>query len=143
MFKLDPEGNYMRVNSYENDGFFGELALLHGDRRAATVTSLTEGTLWAIDRDSFRKIILSHEFKKIWSYEEFLRDVPLMKTLRDEEIWKVADALKPEMFLEGDVIIREGESGDCMYFIEDGRVSVLCSKCELQSFIFIFATNLL
>ncbi|XP_063726686.1 cAMP-dependent protein kinase type II regulatory subunit-like isoform X2 [Symsagittifera roscoffensis] len=118
---------FKKVNEYQHEGFFGELALLHGDKRAATVTSLTEGTLWAIDRDSFRNIILSHEFRRIWSYEAFLRDVPLMKLLSEEEIWRVADALQPEMYLKGDVIIYQGQKGgNCMYFIEDGQVSVYC-----------------
>ena len=89
VLKLTVDNRYEKVHEYRDEGFFGELALLHGDRRAATVTSITEGTLWAIDRDSFRKIILSHEFQRIWSYEAFLRDVPLMKMLKEEEIWKV------------------------------------------------------
>ena len=118
---------FQLVHSYQDKGFFGELALLHGDKRAATVRSVSEGTLWAIDRDSFRKIILSHEFKRIWSYEAFLRDVPLMQMLADEEIWRVADALQPEMHMEGDLIIKEGDTGDSMYFIEEGTVSISCS----------------
>ena len=51
-----------------------------------------------------------------------------MQMLADEEIWRVADALQPEIHFEGDLIIREGDTdSDSMYFIEEGTVSISCS----------------
>lgn len=37
----------------------------------------------------------------------------------------LADALVPRMFTEGDVIIKQGDAADGMYFVEDGTVRVV------------------
>ena len=46
------------VFSYDNKGSFGELALMYNCPRAATVIAKSEGTLWCVDRLSFRNIIV-------------------------------------------------------------------------------------
>ena len=70
-----------------------------------------------------------------------------MKLLSEEEIWRVADALQPEMYLKGDVIISQGQKGgNCMYFIEDGQVSVYCrtpTNTVTSNGNFFLATNFL
>ena len=44
------DGEEVKVASYDNKGSFGELALMYNAPRAATVTSVDGGTLWALDR---------------------------------------------------------------------------------------------
>ena len=53
---------------------FGELALMYSKPRAATVTALTDGCLWEIDRRSFREILKKSSTKN------------LMRTLRSVEV---------------------------------------------------------
>jgi cAMP-dependent protein kinase regulator len=43
-----------KVAEAVNGGSFGELALMYGSPRAATVTARTDGGLWALDRAAFR-----------------------------------------------------------------------------------------
>lgn len=45
------------VHTYEGKGNFGELALLHNLPRAATVQAITKGSLWVMDRQTFRRIM--------------------------------------------------------------------------------------
>jgi CRP-like cAMP-binding protein len=53
-----------QVAEYSAGGCFGELALMHGDPRAATVTADSDCELWALDRDTFRRIVMLAAFNK-------------------------------------------------------------------------------
>merc|ERR1711935_1090267 len=51
-------GEDKKVASYDNVGAFGELALMYNAPRAATVMSVDGGTLWALDRQTYTRIIV-------------------------------------------------------------------------------------
>lgn len=46
------------VTNISEGGSFGELALIYGTPRAATVKAKTDLKLWGIDRDSYRRILM-------------------------------------------------------------------------------------
>lgn len=46
------------VTNISEGGSFGELALIYGTPRAATVRAKTDLKLWGIDRDSYRRILM-------------------------------------------------------------------------------------
>lgn len=117
-------GTDTKVGSYDNKGSFGELALMYNTPRAATITATTEGLLWAMDRETFRCIVLKKAFQKRQMYEQLLEGVPLLKELNHYERMSIADALKTSIFSAGDRIIEQGQAGQEMYFIEDGKVRV-------------------
>ena len=50
---------------YNSGGAFGELALLHGEPRLATVRATENCVCWALDRDTFRKIMMSTG-RQVW-----------------------------------------------------------------------------
>ena len=62
-------------------GSFGELALIYGTPRAATVKAATDVKLWGIDRDSYRRILMGSTIKKRKLYQEFLSRVPILGKL--------------------------------------------------------------
>jgi CPA1 family monovalent cation:H+ antiporter len=55
---------------------------------------------------------------------ELLGTVPLLQGLSESLLNQLADLAKPVTFLQGDVIIGEGEHGDALYIITHGVVSV-------------------
>lgn len=113
-----------RVMNVGPSGSFGELALIYGTQRAATVKATTNVKLWAIDRITYRRILMTTTMRKRKLYESFLEKVPILAPLQKYERLTVADALEPETFNDGDVIIRQGEPGDAFYIIVDGEVRV-------------------
>lgn len=60
IFSLSPQVyvNGEWVTSIGEGGSFGELALIYGTPRAATVKAKTDLKLWGIDRDSYRRILM-------------------------------------------------------------------------------------
>merc|ERR1711970_1589293 len=112
-----------KVASYDNKGSFGELALMYNAPRAATVTSVDGGTLWALDRQTYTRIIVRANAKKRRTYEQFIETVHLLKTLEEFERQKIADAMEPKKFEDGDMIIEQGDTKtDYFYFVMDGEV---------------------
>ncbi|XP_012523571.1 cAMP-dependent protein kinase type II regulatory subunit isoform X2 [Monomorium pharaonis] len=112
------------IHTYDNRGAFGELALLYNMPRAATVKAITPGTLWAMDRQTFRRILLKSAYKKRKMYETLINKVPMLKSLEAYERMNLADALVPKQYSDGEQIIRQGDTADGMYFVEDGVVRI-------------------
>ncbi|SCU81450.1 LANO_0B03136g1_1 [Lachancea nothofagi CBS 11611] len=113
-----------KVNSSGPCSSFGELALMYNSPRAATVLAATDCVLWALDRLTFRRILLGGSFKKRILYDEFLKSMPVLHSLTTYDRAKLADALDTEIYQPGQIIIREGDSGDNFYFIEFGEAEV-------------------
>lgn len=93
--------------------------------RAASIVSITPCTLWALDRVSFRTILLDHTSRKRRLYESFLSTVPILSSLQLAERAKIADVLESRTFNAGEDVIREGEAGDEFFLIEAGSATAL------------------
>eukprot|EP01027_Heterolobosea_sp_BB2_P003885 GEZU01005849.1.p2 GENE.GEZU01005849.1~~GEZU01005849.1.p2 ORF type:complete len:417 (+),score=133.88 GEZU01005849.1:160-1410(+) len=113
-----------KVGTVAPGGTFGELALIYGKPRAATVKAQTDVRVWAIGRETYRKILLNQTQTKRRQYEEFLKKVPILESLTDYERLTIADALVPATFKDGEVIVRQGDPGYSFFIIVDGEVTV-------------------
>lgn len=120
----DPSQDPVHIHTYDNSGSFGELALLYNMPRAATIKAVSEGSLWAMDRQTFRRILLKSAFRKRKMYEALIESVPMLKTLQPYERMNLADALAPRAFSNAERIIKQGDAADGMYFVEDGEVII-------------------
>jgi cAMP-dependent protein kinase regulator len=103
---------------------FGELALMYGHPRAATVLAIEGSTLWSLDRITFRTIVLKVSHRRRTMYEHFLSTVTLLSSLEAEERSKVADALVSKIYMDGEAVVKQGEKGDTFFFVEDGEAVV-------------------
>ncbi|EPE34475.1 cAMP-binding protein [Glarea lozoyensis ATCC 20868] len=117
-----PQGLGTKVATIQSGGSFGELALMYNAPRAATVMS-AEGqcTLWALDRITFRRILMDSTFQRRRLYESFLEEVPLLSSLTKYERSKIADALDTQKYPQGTTIIKEGDAGEAFYLLESGE----------------------
>ncbi|KAF9247157.1 cyclic nucleotide-binding-like protein [Melanogaster broomeanus] len=103
---------------------FGELALMYGHPRAATVQAMEPSTVWALDRTTFRTIILKSAHRRRTMYEQFLSTAPLLSSLEPGERSKIADALVSKVYPDGEAVVRQGEMGDTFFFVEEGEAIV-------------------
>ncbi len=99
---------------------FGERALIEGETRgrAANVDAVSQpSVLLAISKGVFEKIIGPLEqAMKDSSYTKYLKSVPLMRNLEDEEVARCVHRLKEEKYKKGDKILAKGK----LYLIQEG-----------------------
>lgn len=127
------DGEQTKVWAYDHEGSFGELALMYNCPRSATVTALTDGVVWALDRGSFRHIIVEATRKKRQMFEGFLEKVAVFANLSREERSKIADCLEGKTYEDGDTIIKQGDVGNNFFVIEEGTcVALMTPKGESQ-----------
>ncbi|XP_076309553.1 cAMP-dependent protein kinase regulatory subunit-like isoform X3 [Tachypleus tridentatus] len=128
--------NGQLVTTIGEAGSFGELALIYGTPRAATVKAKTNVKLWAIDRDTYRRILMGSTIGKRKMYEEFLSKVSILvccwfsESLDKWERLTVADSLEPVQFNDGEVIVEQGQPGNDFFIIEEGTAVVLQRRSE-------------
>ena len=114
---------------YVSGSSFGELALMYGSARAATIRAKSDCVLWSLDRRAFKGITASLKQKRDEIIRETLRKVKigdsvLGNVLKASDIDAMAVATQSDSFQKGDVIIRQGEKGDAFYIIESGTIDV-------------------
>ncbi len=107
--------------------FFGEMGLISGRRRTATVTAGENCLLVETPRRSMLKLIASVPQVQRAIDETFLMRAiqaniaPGVEAEKLKELVETAEVMK---FRPGDVLFNEGEDGDCLYLIRSGSVTV-------------------
>lgn len=118
------------VTNISDGGSFGELALIYGQLRAATVKARSDVKLWAIDRDTYRRILMGSTIRKRDMYQEFLSKVSILESLDKWERLTVADSLEQVQFEDGSKIVVQGEHGEDFFIIIEGNAAVFQKRNE-------------
>lgn len=107
------------------EGFFGELALLYNCPRNATIISASnDGVLWGLDQKTFRQVVVKATARKRAKFEELLKGVSMLDSLKGYELMNLTDALDEVSYESEQPIIHEGDEASEMYFIMEGKVVV-------------------
>ncbi len=120
--------------------FFGETALLTGTPRSSAARAAAHTNLWVLYRADFDDLVsrypsISIALSKVLSQrladmdrrftENHLRGLHLLGSLSASQLDDVGRRLKPVRYRQGDLILREGDPGEEMFFIESGRVEIV------------------
>ncbi|KAM4748120.1 cAMP-dependent protein kinase type II-beta regulatory subunit [Rhinophrynus dorsalis] len=124
--KLDGVGRC--VGAYDNHGSFGELALMYNTPRAATIVATSVGSIWCLDRATFRRIIVKNNAKKRRMYENFIESLPFLKSLELSERMKVVDVIGTKMYSDGEQIIAQGDGAESFFIVESGEVRITMKR---------------
>lgn len=107
--------------------FFGEMSLISGRRRSATVRAGRRCVLIETPRRSMNKLIHSVPAVKRVIDETFLRRAILAQIAPDAPADSVAELAASATVLHFDTgapLFREGEPGDCLHLIRKGSVTI-------------------
>ncbi|HCO91939.1 MAG TPA: cyclic nucleotide-binding protein, partial [Alphaproteobacteria bacterium] len=107
--------------------FFGEMGLLSGRRRTATVLASQPSLLIETPRRTMIKLINSVEaVKRVMDEVAVGRQIQtyIAPGIPMDELEELIHAVQVEEFDQGEVLFREGDAGDCLYLIQRGSVTV-------------------
>lgn len=106
--------------------FFGEMSLISGRRRSATVTAGPDCVLIETPRRSMNKLIKSAEPVKRVIDEVFLLRAVQSQLAPNTPLDYLSDLVKTarvERFPAGAVVFREGDDGDCLHLVRSGSLT--------------------
>ena len=94
--------------SLSKGSVFGELAILYGCPRTASVQAAEDCDVWSIDRVTFQTVLMTAEKKRQSKNLNFLNSLNIFRGRSPEEKGMLADALEENHYQYGDYIIRQG-----------------------------------
>ena len=126
----DPETSDTRILRTMGRGeSFGEMGLLGGHRRQATVRAVGEVELFEVDKGTFDRL-LAEDMRA----PEFGHTMQALAELRELSVFHGLDSEQLNVILEhgawiaaahGDELVTQGEPGDRFYVIESGRAEIV------------------
>jgi CRP-like cAMP-binding protein len=109
--------------------YFGERALLHRAPRAATVVATEPGRLFVLEQSAFDALLSSDlavrsRLEGALVYRQDVAEMPLFRDLSPTELDVLLARLAPLSVGPGEVVIRQGDSGERFYVVRSGGVDV-------------------
>jgi len=118
---------------------FGELALMYGNIRAATITvlptqTLTPCVLWRLDRNIFKKIVLNAAQPNQHLFLDFIATVQLFSSLSLEDKERIVTCSHHLLYHQGQVLLEAGHMSAerYVYLIKSGRVAIIAEHNEVE-----------
>ena len=124
--RLDP-GNPSRTIPLAEGKFFGEMSLISGRRRSATITAGENCVLIETPRRSMNRLLQSVESVKRTIDEAFLLRAIRMHIapeVPEEDLIEVVHTARIRQYSPGEVLFKEGDAGDYLHLIRSGSVTV-------------------
>jgi cAMP-dependent protein kinase regulator len=113
------------LKTYISGEVFGELSLMYNAPRAASIIANEDSVLFSLDRDTFNHIVKNATIQQREKYNGFLKKIDILSTLDNYEREKICDCLETRIYNQGEYVIKEGESGDEFYLIQEGTADAL------------------
>jgi CRP-like cAMP-binding protein/Zn-dependent protease len=126
----DPETGAQRVITSLGPGqSFGELALVKGSRRTATVRAAEETELFVVDRPTFNRLLADMidvpEFAPTLQQAAELGELPCFSHLDSNQLAELLEQGEWITVPPGGELMREGQPGDAFYAIGSGQVEII------------------
>jgi len=120
------------ARSLHRGDLIGDVALLHDSPNTEAITARTRSDIWCISRFTFRRLLKEVSEGEMARRCAFLAQTDLCRALSSFERHNIAEALEEVKYDSGDVIVKQGDVGDCMYFLKSGDVTAYVNCQEIQ-----------
>ncbi|KAK2944533.1 putative cAMP-dependent protein kinase regulatory subunit [Blattamonas nauphoetae] len=121
---ITKDGNTIKVATLRPGDGFGEIALMHNCPRTATIITPSGCKTWALDRNTYKQVMMTTVLTKRKRFQDMISKVPLFDKLTSLERHTVCDALQELSVSAGHVVVKQGDKGDTFYIIENGEVEI-------------------
>ena len=108
------------VKEYNPGDTFCELSLLYLNKSPGTIKATSLMKVFTLDKESYEHVMKDKAERTRNINEQFLQKIDFLQVLEPEEQKKLALTIKRGNFKKGDVIVKEGEYGDVLYYLENG-----------------------
>jgi CRP-like cAMP-binding protein/Zn-dependent protease len=134
----DPETSDTRILRTMGRGeSFGEMGLLGGHRRQATVRAADDVELFEVDKGTFDRLLADDmrapEFGHTMQALAELRELSVFHGLDSEQLNVILEHGDWITAVHGDELVRQGEPGDRFYVIESGRAEIVRDGAVIAS----------
>ena len=104
--------------------YFGELALLYNQPRAATIKAKGAASVFQLDRNTFRYVIATSNAQTTNEIRNALSKVPLLSGLTKQQLSTISNAVEIISYEAGEKIFIKGSVGKHFYIIKEGKVKL-------------------
>jgi HlyB family type I secretion system ABC transporter len=138
VLKQRTDGQEVTLNTLRPGDGFGELGLLTGEPRSATVRASGVCEALRLDRALFAALLQvnpelrAHFDRQIERHarRDLLRLSSSFHVLPGDVLEELIDALEPVEAAKGDAVVRQGDPSTCMYVVEEGRLHAVWQTAE-------------
>lgn len=138
VLKQRADGSETTLNTLGPGDGFGEVGLLTGEPRSATVRSSGASEALKLDRALFSALVQVHpELRRHFETQierhrrrDLLRLSSTFAGLPAETFEALLDSLEPMEAAKGETVVRQGDPSTCMYIVEEGRLHAVWQTGE-------------
>ncbi|VEV55926.1 cGMP-dependent protein kinase, putative [Plasmodium vinckei vinckei] len=130
--KFDVYVNDKKVKTLTKGCSFGEAALIHNTQRSATIKAGTNGTLWGVQRSTFRATLKQLSNRNFNENRSFIDSVSVFDMLTEAQKNMITNACVIQNFKPGETIVKQGDYGDVLYILKDGKATVYINDEEIR-----------
>ena len=125
--KLDEMKEVKIINQGE---YFGELALIRGVPRAATIKAKNDCLLAVLTKNDFKKTLSQTTEEKINEKVAALQRIPILSSISIIELQRLSYYFHEIKSSRNQFLYRENKPADCLYFVRSGEFKLI--KADLK-----------
>jgi CRP-like cAMP-binding protein/ribonuclease BN (tRNA processing enzyme) len=110
--------------------YFGEISLLKGDPRTATVQAISDGSALALDREMFVELVrqepsVDRRLRNVLSVRPLVSQLAFSRGLSADQLARLSICFTKRRCRKGDRVVEEGKRGNAFFILASGEASVL------------------